>query len=424
MSSKVSVKLGSRDDGTFAFRANRMAELVGKVETMNKRARRTGTAALTIELVTTETYDMGEGRVLAVAVVRIAGPVPRISDHAFLARVEHHGELGNIVTRAPDQTTAELPESLRTADASVCDHCHTKRGRKDTFVLRAPDGSLKRIGRNCLADYLRTSTVSDALRLWTLIANIEDLLGDADADDSYGGGGGFSGYSMVHFLACVCRCISALGWVSAKEARECYDGSKQTTSSRAMWACGSKPDGRSAADWTALQPNAENVAEGEAVIAWGAQLAAGSSDYLNNLRVALQLGYVEGRNAGLVASAVVSRRKELEIAIERAKRATKPAGAHVGVVKARLQLELTVTRVRYSSGDWGVTTIVAMEDAQGNEFTWFASGELEYRVGDKLTGKGTVKKHGDFKGQPQTILTRCSFTVVQPPAAADETNAA
>lgn len=416
------LNLGAREDGTFALRAERVEDLTAKLVTMNKRAKRTGTAALTLQTVGTELHAIGEGKVLAVAVVRVVGPVPRIADHTFLARVEHHGELGNIVTRAPGQIDASLPLSLRTDDPT-CDHCHTRRGRKDTFVLSAPDGTLKRIGRNCLADFLRTADVSDALRMWTLLRTIEAELSDDDGAESWGSsGGGFSGYSVLEFLAAVARCINACGWRSRAAARA--DGGTSTVDD-ALTALGPKPGstyGSAAEEWERMQPTAADAAEAAATIVWGAALT-GESDYAANLRIALQLGYVEARNMGLVASAVVSRRKDLAIAFERARRATKPASAHVGVVGKRMELVLTVVRVRHTAGDWGVTTILAMEDAAGNEFTWFASGEPKFELGMQLTGKGTVKKHDTYNGRAQTILSRCKFTVVQPAAAAEQQSA-
>jgi len=48
-------------------------------------------------------------------------------------------------------------------------------------------------------------------------------------------------------------------------------------------------------------------------------------------------------------------------------------------------------------------------DDVGNEYTWFATGTHEYKVGQVVKGKGTVKAHNDYQGTKQTILTRCKL---------------
>ncbi len=48
-----------------------------------------------------------------------------------------------------------------------------------------------------------------------------------------------------------------------------------------------------------------------------------------------------------------------------------------------------------------------MQDENGNVYVWFASGNFVPDLGSHYHIKGTVKKHDDYKGDKQTILTRC-----------------
>jgi hypothetical protein len=129
---------------------------------------------------------------LACTWVELTGPSPVVAGHQFLARVMHT-EAGNMVSRVDDGST-DLT-AYRTAKP-ICDHCKSARKRNDTFVLRAPDGSLNQIGRNCLADYLRESDVDVAIGIMALS---ELLSSTANADieefDEFGGGGG--GWSLI-----------------------------------------------------------------------------------------------------------------------------------------------------------------------------------------------------------------------------------
>ena len=82
---------------------------------------------------------------------------------------------------------------------------------------------------------------------------------------------------------------------------------------------------------------------------------------------------------------------------------------YVGEVKERIEFEAEVMGVYGTEGFYGHTDIVKFKDAAGNHFTWFASDYTDLVRGDRMTIKGTVKKHDDYKGIKQTILTRCKF---------------
>lgn len=422
------------DDSSWIIRAYALGMLRERLEKLNKRTRKTGGEGLGLDVIerTELSYEeplggfvVVDGKTVAntrtvtldVVRVRITGAVPTITDHVFLARVEHHS-VGNIVARAPGQEAVELPVELRAADARHCDHCGTERRRKETFVLRAPDGSLKRIGRNCLADFLRTEDADRAVRMWDLFTAVREAV-EETGEEGYGGGwGGCSQLDTEDYLAHVAACVRVAGWVSKARASS---SDLLATADLALRACGPQPqDPRSADVWRSVQPTAEDRLEAAAVIAWGTELAMRGNlvDYMHNLRIGLALSYVGGKNMGLVASAVTAYRKDREFAVKQVERATKPVGAHVGAVGKRSEFELTVIRVRSSANRWGASTIVALEDAAGNELVWFASGYKEFNAGDKVRGKGTVKKHSDFKGRPQTELTRCDFDKVEAATAA------
>lgn len=92
-----------------------------------------------------------------------------------------------------------------------------------------------------------------------------------------------------------------------------------------------------------------------------------------------------------------------------------------GQVKERLKgLELTVTfETTYEThfSFYGETRyLYVMEDKDGNIFTWTASsmagtskGEwIPVHKGNKVILDGTVKEHKEYKGDKQTVLTRCT----------------
>jgi hypothetical protein len=80
---------------------------------------------------------------------------------------------------------------------------------------------------------------------------------------------------------------------------------------------------------------------------------------------------------------------------------------HVGRPKQRLTFSATVERKSWFEGNYGVTHIYKFRTTDGNALTWFASRDQDLAVGDAVTLTGTVKKHDDYRGEAQTVLTRC-----------------
>lgn len=416
------IGFGAQDDGSYVVPTLGLEMLDDLIAKANRRATKLGTSKLAYEIMGSEVWawprkgqETAPGR-MPVTAVRFTGEVPRVAGYEFLARVEHH-DAGNIVTRAPGRDATVDLDRYRTAN-SVCDHCGTRRYRRDTFVLRSPTGELTQIGRSCLADYLKGGDLASALQVWrTLDLVLGALGGDApqvDDDALFSGGSrGYAGIDPVVVLSHAFRAVRTCGWVSRAEAR---DRDVQATSNLVVFSTGGCPmDPHSAVDWRDLQPEACDVEQGRAAVEWIRSFVTKPklSDYEHNLLVNVSLGYVTHRHMGLVTSAVVGYQRSLEQAVNRAKRAKRGPSVHVGQVGERMTFDrLTVTRTRFCGGNYGVTTIVALEDSAGNELTWFASGERTYDPGDLLTGKGTIKSHGDYQGRPQTVITRCKFEVI------------
>lgn len=79
---------------------------------------------------------------------------------------------------------------------------------------------------------------------------------------------------------------------------------------------------------------------------------------------------------------------------------------HVGTIGEKLTVRVTVSKVSDFANKYGAIRCHTMVDAEGHVFTWFASS-ARYESGQTLTLEGKVKKHDTYKGQSQTVLTRC-----------------
>lgn len=79
---------------------------------------------------------------------------------------------------------------------------------------------------------------------------------------------------------------------------------------------------------------------------------------------------------------------------------------YVGSIGERLDLYLTVERTIELDGNYGRSTMHIMRDDCGNLFVWTTASK-SWSAGTEHHIKGTVKDHRKYKGEKQTVLTRC-----------------
>lgn len=408
---------------TYRVLAYRMGDLEKKVARFARKSGKLGLVSpVTVEVIGEEIVPerdpftgLKTGRVFVYKVVELHGEAPVVAGHTFVARIEHT-EAGNVISKAPGVRDVAVPPEMRDGPAT-CDHCKTSRRRNDTFILRVDEtGKLIRVGRNCLADYLRTTDAADALSIWSLL---RDLAAFNSEEESFGSPN--ADFSLEHFVACAFRAVELGGWVSKKEA---YYEEKRSTASAAAFACGPRPTmcWEAAEGWDEAQPTAANRTEAKEAVEWAKGLE-GTTDYEHNLRVVCSLSYLKAKNEGVAASVVLAfrryREKEIARALE-AKRVSKVSG-HFGKVGSRYVRKLTVSRISSWDGTYGLTVLYTMEDEDGNAFKWFSSGGCKHPsedrsldVGDSLHFTFAVKAHGEYKGRKETTVARATPSVEAP----------
>ena len=131
----------------------------------------------------------------------------------------------------------------------------------------------------------------------------------------------------------------------------------------------------------------------------------GDDDYVYNMKNFFNLDEVEIRYVPFVSSGIAAYNRSVEKIIEI--KAKKAVSNYVGTIGEKITSDVEVTGSKYVSGYYGSSLLIRMVDDSGNTFTTFYSGnKFEPEVGDKLTIKGTVKDHKEFKGWKSTMLTR------------------
>jgi hypothetical protein len=334
----------------------------------------------------------------------IEGTAPRYGNHEFLARVEIGGEAGNLLAVRPG--VEDLDPRFRVSRGH-CEHCRTDRQRREVFVCRELEtGAQVQVGRTCLRDYLGIDNPAHIAARFNAYADIRDV------GEEYGGRRDGWGHSMVDVLTAAAVAIRLFGWAS-KGAASADDSITATVSYVQLMllprASASKIE-LPLYDRLHDAVSDEDRALAQETLTWAREELRGTSDYEHNLRVVLaQERLTDWRRMGVAVSGVAA----LQRAKERALRLTKERGEAatsewLGAEGERLR-GLKVTQVSsrvVGGGAWGECILVKFRDEAGNLLSWFTGVGTEAASGEQLVIDGTVKKHNEYQGVKETVLTR------------------
>jgi ribosomal protein L36 len=398
-----------------------LAEQIAK---LNKKALKlkVAPAVLTIHGEETKTFKnelTGFEFTKTFKLVTVEGETPKLDGWKLVAAIEPQESGENLVSCVPGET---IPVEYRKTDTH-CDHCSAIRRRKEVFVLAHEDGRFTQVGRNCISDFLGGKSPESIVCYAQWGFQITSMISSAE-DEGFGGfgGGGEAAFNLDEFLKMTSAVIRKCGWVSRTVAGQLDNTT--STASTVMWLLTPHRDADSIREKQSfverldlkLEPHDEKLATD--ALAWGVALPTDDGDYLYNLGVACRLGFVRNKTSGIVASLISAYQRHMEreeeLNMKRAQVAAK-VRVHLGVVGERQGFaQLTIKSVKSFDSEFGVRTMIRFEDAAGSVLVWWASGDTEWEVGQTLDVTGTVKKHDEYQGIPQTILSRVAEGLPKP----------
>jgi hypothetical protein len=347
--------------------------------------------------------------------VAVKGSTPRIAGWTFVATLQHmvdeQGKSINILRVVPG-FEGDLPEKYRTASPEHCDHCQRAiKTRKDTYILRNDTtGEYKQVGRSCTQDFLGGKNPQ-------AVASFMEYLFGALGAGAEGEGGDFGGgrhkilYAITEFLEQVAACVRLDGWLSRSKARE-RDMGPAATADFALYLLEPPPMHSEAhAQWTKekerAKPTEADIELADKAIEYTRDTLAAKpdrNDYEHNLYVAMTQPMIDPRLAGIVASAIPYYLREVEHqAMLRHERAT---SEYVGTEGERGDYYVTLLKVIQTESAWGTTLIHKLVTREGGQMTWFASHSTDMEIGQEYRITATIKKHEEYRGVKQTVVTR------------------
>lgn len=311
---------------------------------------------------------------------------------------------------------ATVPEEWRQVDPTICQHCNAIRYRTETFLIRNDD-EYKQVGRQCIRDFLGHNP--------DVIINYTNFI--REMADWFDGniGGGWNGYTNNKFwtprtvIDVTANVVAYDGFfVSRKKEREAQDRGEfgVTASASTVIDLLTRHDryGRELQEKYSAAPSERR----EELVALTTEelnklTRNEENDWKYNLWAAWNTELIGFKQLGLLVSGIllgVRRSEDMQKEREAylAAKAGKPVSEWLGEVGQKVTADVTVTGITVINGDYFSSVLVSMLDSRGNVMKWFASNPPDAFVeGATLRVTGTVKKQDEYKGQKQTVLTRC-----------------
>lgn len=376
--------------------------------------------------------------------VLVSGSLPTLNGWTLVAAIDFERSAEGrevIVRQAPGG--GDLPAAYYGADARpVCEHCSKVRSRHTCYVLRGEGGKLVQVGASCLADYVRSADAAQTANFLTQwAAVIAEAAGKDEEDTDLGGYRGSCARSLERLLACVAAFVRVEGaYVTAKAA----DGGRTPTARKALRLL--TDPARSRQEWPDVDVTGADGEKAKRAIAWARETyprGCAASPFEANLGTLARIGYVEPGQESLAAYMVEAYRKALGEAQAHTARPKAPEARHLAAkIGERVEFDAEVVRIGSYQTAYGttyVTTLRRLADGavgtcpaasvadEGAVVVWKSKEGLWLRgaigaadeqgnpqdggwvaasPGDRVRVRATVKAHTEYKGQPQTEVSR------------------
>lgn len=391
---------------TYEIPSHNLGLLEEAVTKLNKRALKLGMNLITMTVDKVHYIEVG-GQHYEMCTTTIEGEAPVLEGYTFAGELTHEHGATTIRTAGGEH----IPQELQDA-APKCDHCGYKRHRKHTFVLRQEDGGYRQVGKNCLRDFF--GGVGDphkAANMAKVLVELDSLA--AKASEPTGMGASPSdgrAWELLEVAAYADWDIRHKGYMTKTRYRQelaAGRSPRQATAHRVLTNIDRKNAERDPAERARLTPHAGCYRKAADAIAW-AKTLPGDSDFQRNVREVAEAGYVGVKHFALGVAMMAAFNRHLagqQVASEK-------KSGYLGAVGERRSYKLQCLAVIPTESYYGPGSLVRFADEEGNVAVWFTKPRPSMRTMTDYFVRGTVKRHGEYKGTPQTVLTRCDCTPI------------
>lgn len=393
----------------------RFEGLQAQIEKLNKRAAKLGVSPIVLRKLDAfrdvPVYKEGSNEVKYVVrwiSIEVEGDAPKYAGWSLVAVVEH-AEEGNILRKVPG---CEVELAQFRSGAPRCDHCHTVRNRRDTYVVGHEDGSFKVIGSNCIKDFLGHKDPHQLAQWAEIWFSVSEFCEDVDDAKEYNGGAGRERLPVSRMLSYSACAIRKLGYISGKREYESQGAVSSTRSTARHWMNPSPKmvEGR---DYFLPEPQDEENGEKArqfVIEALSTKPEDKLSDFEHNLLMVCKCESVDFPNSGIIAYVPEYYAREMGKKVERERQEAaigKRLDEFFGEVGKRMKgVDCVYIRSTGWDSQYGHTFLHTFAGPNGERLFWKTGTELAFDVAQKVNLTFTVKAHDTYEGKKQTKITR------------------
>lgn len=307
--------------------------------------------------------------------------------------VTEDGKRTCFVSTVPGQMVLPM---YREVEDGECDHCHTNRRRNKSMLITKRFMEYKVVGSTCIKDFLGHKNPNTFMDIFTFERTLSEY-----NHETQQGAPTLAIYPVLELLTITSMMVRKYGYVKTN------DWDDQPTASRVTTYL--HPDTQVEREYVINNvPSDTDKAKAEGTIEWIKE-QDGHTDYMSSLQKCIEAGAISHKRFGILCSAVSVYIRAIEKTIE--ENAPK-SNEWLGEPKERLLgIIASVKRVRYINGQYGTTTIITLITGSGDTLVWFASGDIDVEQYDVWRFDATVKKHDEFRGTKQTVVSRVKFVL-------------
>ena len=332
---------------------------------------------------------------------------PTIDNWELIASLEHTKE-GNIIHSV--RNDIEIPKRYYNV-APYCEHCNTKRYRKNSFIIRNTEtNEFKQVGKTCLNDFtgnINAEWLASFYAMFDKLAEFEAPQGGCSNNTRY-----FPAVDLLAYTVAVTNiygyCKSGANNATGEMVKDFYIVSE-------CKGYPSKEDNeriREKMQSVNFKVTEEDTATAQKIIAYVDSIAD-TNNYIHNIKTLCAADMVAYKNVNLLVSAITCYNRELERrAKEDARKKEASKSNHIGNIKDRLTINIATWKCLtswcncYDGYHETTTFLYQFVDNAGNIFVW-KTQKYFTEDAELQTITGTVKAHNVFRDVKQTELTRC-----------------
>lgn len=389
--------------------------LIKKIEKINRKAFKLGCKPMVLTFgpekrETVKHPETGSDFTKITCLAKLDYEVPIINGWELICRFDGmQGKNGLVVftSAVPDKT---IPAEWLNTDSIKCDHCKQNRFRNHSMLMHnIKTDEYKEVGSTCIKDFFGHDPkgfVYYSMFNWT------DYFFGGECDFE-GGEYDYKGQSYMQgmddlgvVLAMTSACIDEFGWVSGKLAYE-----KNITSTKEMVSEQLNPPTVKYKGWITVEVQDNHNDLTAETLDYFRNLdpkEIQDNDYMMNCFKLVQADLVPWRKMGTAVSMINCYKRFCLGEIERKER---KVSEYVGEIGDKIEVQITCVYETGINTQFGTSKLYIWIDDNGNVYKTFYSGcKWDMVKGETGLLKGTVKKHEEYKGSKNTMLTRCSVS--------------